>query len=60
MNWPAIELRMKANTVIACDRRARGDISGARRLEDWNASFIRCCEIFCGKAPGAFSGWTAL
>lgn len=56
MNWPAIELRMKANALIASDRRSRGDINGARRLEEWNSGFIRCCEIFCNKPAGTFSG----
>lgn len=56
MNWPAIELRVKANELIAADRRLRGDIAGAQRLEDWNRSFVRCCEIFCGKPAGAFTG----
>jgi hypothetical protein len=55
MNWPAIELRMRANALIAADRTARGDHSGARRLLDWNSGFVRCCEIFCGKPAGAFA-----
>lgn len=56
MNWPAIDLRWKANEVIASDRRSRGDLVGAGELEDWNRSFIRCCEIFCKKPAGSFAG----
>lgn len=54
MNWPAIFLRIKANEVIADDRRARGDIAGARQLEAWNRGFVHACEIFCNRPTGYY------
>ncbi|MFP5473072.1 MAG: hypothetical protein ACLGJD_05480 [Gammaproteobacteria bacterium] len=56
INWAAIQLRWKANELIAADRDARGDYAGAERLRGWNRMLVRGCEIICRKPEGAFAG----